>query len=345
MEGILKTLDEKAIASRIRDAIIKGAPNEIKVLKKRALHRAVHMHWIRLLKNIPGDCDEAVLSVMLKWVVENDLFKSFGPQDQIIHVESNQKKIRTAIEKVLPDELLNRFDKIIEDIHDKLYPNYPEENQPKTPKASNVSASCADRKPKHLAGVEARWLCLQLAQIFSSQCGNDDTVADLVSDPVVATLAEKFGKVMEGMLPFLAVLDHYDIVFERKKLMYGGFGLFTIATKKESAPSHFAERIGIKLFRTDVYQSMASIANETLLMKEACDNRLFPTVYSLSIDPVLPFVVTAVVEGGSLKDFVDSVSDLQSRLDIIPGLLKNVSGALILLGNKNIAHRDVKPDK
>lgn len=141
------------------------------------------------------------------------------------------------------------------------------------------------------------------------------------------------------------VIDNYNIILKRKEVENGGFGVFFKCVRKESAPSHFPERIGIKMFRTDVYQPMGAIANETLLMKEACHNHLFPTVFAFSIDPMLPFVVTAVIGGGSLKTFIDGTPDLAHRLAIIPGLLKNISGALILLDKKKIVHRDVKPDK
>ena len=288
MEGIF-SLDDKASASRItqvRAAVINGAAEEKKFVKKRAKIRHVHMHWIPLLQEKPTDCDEAVLALLVRWLVEKDLL-NISAQDLIHHISMEADEIRESLR--LPKEYQERFDVILDGINAKLYAKKSAQTL-QTPRASNVSAFSFDsaKRPSILPDDDAHWFCLQLAEFFSSPCGNaEDTVGGITSDPAVATLSQTFDKVMAGLLPFFAILENYEINADRKTMLKGGFGIFITAEKKENAPPHFPGEVGIKAFRTDVDQPTRMICNEMLLMKEACINRLFPTVYAFSFDSVL----------------------------------------------------------
>ena len=368
MEGIF-TLDDTVSASwisRIRAAIVNGAAKEKKLVMGRADDRDLHMHWIPLLRDAPNDCDKAVLSALIRWIVEAKLVNitttNIKANDLVLHVAMKADEIREDLQ--LPEEYQERFDTILQEINAAIYP----ETTPQilqTPKASNVSCmkeykGLSDdntdddsteepesfKTPEKLSDHDARWICLQLAEFFSSRYGNGkNTVCEETNDLVVASLAKKFEQEMTGLLPWFTILDYYDIPLTRKETNNGGFGVFLFAKKKKDAPSKYPEEIGIKVFRTDVDQPNKMICNEMLLMKEACSNRLFPTVHALSFDPILPFVVTGVIKGGSLKDFIADEHDEYKRILIIPGLLKSISAALFFLYLKKIVHRDVKPEK
>ena len=264
----------------------------------------------------------------------------------LFHVQDNADKIR----QYLPEEHLGQFDSIVENI-DGMFKQASgkaakeaEGREIKTPRMSNAvrsfSFSVSEFQLPKLPKFESRFICLQLAALFSCADEIDDTVAD--------HLREVFGTVVSGMIPFILLCDVFNLQTEHKLAKGGGFGQFFPAVAKADAPPGTPAKIAIKIFRTDKQMDQGKwfnmACNEIIVMKKFSVSRLFPALYSYSFDPALPFIAQEYIEGGTLRDYIDTTS-LETRIEQLPKVAKQLAAAVQYMDAMNTLHRDLKPDK